>query len=138
MKRVLILTAICILSLTQTACAATSSQKGLVEIVAQGCETELKSYCSNVTPGEGRVLACLYAHNDKITPRCEYALYDAAVLLERAVAAISFVANECDDDLVKLCADVPVGGGRLLDCLGKNADKVSDRCKQAVKDVSEK
>lgn len=137
MKRVLMLTAVCILSLTQTACAATT-QKGVVEIVAQGCETELKSYCSDVTPGEGRVLACLYAHNDKITARCEYALYDAAVLLERAVAAISFVANECDDDLVKLCADVPVGGGRLLDCLGKNADKVSDRCKQAVKDVSEK
>jgi len=138
MKRVLILTAICILALTQTACAATSTQKGVVEIVAEGCETEIKTYCSEVTPGEGRVLACLYAHNDKITSRCEYAFYDAAVQLERAVAAISFLANECRDDLVKLCADVPVGGGRLFDCLGKNADKVSGRCKQAVKDVSEK
>jgi len=138
MKQVLMFTTICLLSLAQTACAATSTQQGPVDIVAQGCEVELKSYCSEVTPGEGRVLACLYAHNDKITTRCEYALYDAAVILERAVAAISFLANECDDDLVKLCADVPVGKGRLIDCLDKNADKVSGRCKNAVKDVSEK
>jgi len=138
MKRVLIITSICILSLAQTACAATSAQKGPVEIVAQGCETEIKSYCSDVTPGEGRMLACLYAHNDKISSRCEYAFYDAAVQLERAVAAISFLANECRDDLEKLCADVPAGEGRLLSCLDKNAAKVSDRCKQAVKDVSEK
>jgi hypothetical protein len=138
MKRVLILTAICILSLTQATYAATPAAKGPVQIVAQGCETELKSYCSDVTPGEGRVLACLYAHNDKITTRCEYALYDASILLERAVAAISFVATECSADLKKLCAAVPAGEGRLLDCLDKNADKVSDRCKEAVKDVIEK
>ena len=138
MKRVLIFTAIFILSLslTQAACAAT--QQGPVEIVAQGCETELKSYCKDVTPGEGRILACLYAYNDKITTRCEYALYDAAVVLQRAVAAISFVANECREDLEKLCKDVPPGEGRLLNCLDKNVEKVSDRCKKAVKDVIEK
>jgi hypothetical protein len=59
-------------------------------------------------------------------------------VLERAVAAISFVATECSTDLKKLCAAVPAGEGRLLDCLDKNADKVSDRCKEAVKDVIEK
>ena len=57
----------------------------LVEGVVTGCKAELEKYCSNVTPGEGRVLACLYAHNDKLSGRCEYALYDAAVQLERAV-----------------------------------------------------
>jgi hypothetical protein len=31
----------------------------LVETVANGCEKELTSYCSQVTPGEGRILACL-------------------------------------------------------------------------------
>jgi Cysteine rich repeat len=138
MKRVLILTAVCILSLIQPICAATSASKGPVEIVAQGCETEIKSYCSDVTLGEGRLLACLYAHSDKISSRCEYAFYDAAVQLERAVAAISFVANECRDDLMKLCANVPPGEGRLLECLDQNAAKVSDRCQKAVKDVSGK
>ncbi len=49
----------------------------LIDTVAKGCEKELKEFCAKVTPGEGRVLACLYAYQDKLSGRCEYALYDA-------------------------------------------------------------
>ena len=108
----------------------------LIKSVATGCEKELKSYCSEVTPGEGRVLACLYAHNDKISGRCEYVLYDAAAQLERFVAALSYVVNECEDDLKQYCASVQAGEGRLAECLlVKNKDKISKRCNQATKDV---
>ena len=110
----------------------------VVETVAKGCEKELTSYCKDVTPGEGRVLACLYAHSDKLTGQCEYALYDAAVQLERFVAALSYIANECDADLEKYCSEVAVGEGRLLNCLDKNAEKISARCTQALKDVGAK
>ena len=110
--------------------------ENLVKSVAKGCEKELKSYCSKVTPGEGRVLACLYAHGDKISGRCEYALYDAAAQLERFVAALSYVVNECEDDLKEYCASVQAGKGRLAECLlVQNKDKISERCKQAMKDV---
>jgi hypothetical protein len=112
--------------------------EGVIETVAKGCEKELTSYCKDVTPGEGRILACLYAHSDKLTGQCEYALYDAAVQLERFVAALSYIANECDADLEKFCAEVAVGEGRLLNCLDKNAEKISARCTQALKDVSAK
>jgi hypothetical protein len=74
--------------------------ENLVQTVTDGCKVELEKYCKDVTPGEGRVLACLYAFGDKLSPKCEYALYDAAAQLERAVAALSYVANECDADLV--------------------------------------
>ena len=111
------------------------AQQGPVETVINGCKAELEKYCSNVTPGEGRVLACLYAHNDKLSGRCEYALYDAAIQLERAVAALAYVANECGGDLRKYCAGVEAGEGRLLDCLQKKDAEVSNRCKQARKDV---
>ena len=110
----------------------------VVETVAKGCEKELASYCKDVTPGEGRILACLYAHSDKLTGQCEYALYDAAVQLERFVAALSYVANECDADMDKFCAEVAVGEGRLLNCLEENTEKVSARCNQALKDVGAK
>jgi hypothetical protein len=103
--------------------------------VVKGCEKELETYCKDVTPGQGRGLACLYAHNDKLSGKCEYALYDAAVQLERAVAGLSYVINECRDDLESLCAKVPAGEGRLLKCLEENDSKVSDRCKQGLKDV---
>jgi len=109
--------------------------QGLVETVVNGCKEELEKYCKDVTPGQGRGLACLYAHGDKLSGRCEYALYDAASQLERAVAALSYVVNECSSDLKQYCAGVAAGQGRLLECIQKNDAKVSSRCKQAVKDV---
>lgn len=114
------------------------AQESLIETVANGCKVELEKYCSNVTPGEGRVLACLYAYGDKLSGRCEYALYDAASQLERAVAALSYVVNECSSDLKQYCAGVAAGEGRLLQCLQKNDAQVSQRCKQARKDVGMK
>ena len=112
--------------------------EGILETVAKGCEKELTSYCKDVTPGEGRILACLYAHSDKLSGKCEYALYDAAVQLERFVAALSYLANECGDDLDKFCSGVAAGEGRLLKCLDENSEKISGRCKEALKDVGEK
>ena len=111
------------------------AQEGLVQTVAEGCKAEIQTYCKGVTPGEGRVLACLYAYQDKLSSRCEYALYDASVQLERVVNALTYVANECRGDLQAYCSNVKPGEGRLLDCLEKNKAKVSGRCKQAVKDV---
>jgi hypothetical protein len=112
-----------------------NAEQGLVETVANGCKIEIEKYCSQVTPGQGRILACLYAHEDKLSAKCEYALYDAAVQLERAVAALSYVANECNADLEKYCESIEPGKGRLLDCLDKHDKQVSKRCKQAIKDV---
>ena len=107
----------------------------LVQTVADGCKAELESYCKDVTPGEGRILACLYSHQDKLSGKCEYALFDAAVQLERAVAALAYVVNECGDDLDEHCSSVAVGEGRLLACIEKNDKKVSSRCKDALKEV---
>jgi hypothetical protein len=70
-----------------------------------------------------------------LSGKCEYALYDAAVQLERAIAALTYLVNKCADDLVELCADVPAGEGRLLDCLAANEAKVTARCKDAFKEI---
>ena len=78
---------------------AEAAVKGVIETVATGCEKEFAAYCQDVIPGDGRVLACLYAHADKLSGQCEYALFDAAAQLERAVAALAYLAHECGDDL---------------------------------------
>jgi hypothetical protein len=115
-----------------------AEEMGPVEMVADGCKKDIETYCKNVTPGEGRVLACLFAYEDKLSNRCEYALYDAAAQLERAIAALTFLANECKDDLKTYCSNIKPGEGRLINCIDKNMEKVSSRCKQAIKDVSKK
>ena len=107
----------------------------LVESVTKGCKTELDTYCKTVTPGEGRILACLYAYSDKLSGQCEYALYDAAVQLERALTALSYVANECRDDLQKFCSGTKPGEGRIMACMDKNEKQLSGRCKSAMKEV---
>lgn len=129
---------VCIIGVVIMALGAAGSlfaQDRLIESVATGCKTELETYCKSVTPGEGRVLACLYAYQDKLSGKCEYALYDAAARLERAVAALTYVTNECEADLAANCAGVKAGEGRLLQCLEKSDAKVSQRCKDALKDV---
>jgi hypothetical protein len=108
---------------------------GPVEVVAEGCKKEMDTYCKDVTPGEGRILACLYAFEDKLSSRCEFALYDAASQLERVINALTYTANECREDLKSYCSNIKPGEGRLLDCLDKKKEVVSDRCKQAMKDV---
>ncbi len=118
--------------------AVPATAQDLVEEVRKGCQKELDSFCKGVTPGEGRVLACLYAFGDQLSGQCEYALYDAAVQLERAVAALTYVANECDADLEKHCANIAPGEGRLLACLEKKSSKLDKRCTQALQDVGAK
>jgi hypothetical protein len=108
---------------------------GPVEVVAEGCKKELDTYCKDVTPGEGRILACLYAFEDKLSNRCEFALYDAASQLERVINALTYTANECREDIKSYCSNVKPGEGRILDCLDKKKETLSDRCKQAMKDV---
>ncbi|MFC1664499.1 cysteine rich repeat-containing protein [Pseudomonadota bacterium] len=106
--------------------------ESVIESVAKGCEKELTKYCSSVTPGEGRVLACMYAHEDKLSGQCEFALYDAAAQLQRFVSALSYLANECAEDLDKHCAAVEAGEGRLAECLLKNKSKLQKRCVAAI------
>ncbi len=110
--------------------------ESIVKIVKTGCETELKSYCSQVTPGRGRIIACLYSHQNKLSRRCDYAVYDAAAQLEQFIHGLSYAALECEDDIEQYCSTEIAGKGRILKCLvEENEEVVSKRCKQAIKDV---
>jgi len=105
----------------------------LVDTLKKACNKELTTFCKGVPPGEGRILACLYAFEDKVSDKCLYALYNAELELKQAIAALEFAATQCKDDLQKFCADVKVGQGRALACMQKNEKNVSDPCKDALK-----
>ena len=105
----------------------------LVEGLKKACHKELTTFCKGVQPGEGRILACLYAFQDRVSGKCEYAIYDAAAQLEQATMALKFAAAECKDDLLKYCGKVEVGNGRVKACLDKNEKALSEKCKEALK-----
>jgi hypothetical protein len=111
------------------------AQESLVEHLIQACESDIQSYCSQVTPGNGRMLHCMAAHEDKISGRCQYAFYQAAAILEQLATATAYLANQCSTDIEKHCNDVAMGEGRILACLAENEAEVSDVCNQAISDT---
>lgn len=138
MKNGISMVVVMMLCMALPACAAKDPlplQKGLegaVDTFAQGCQKELSTYCKDVTPGEGRILSCLYAFADKLSPRCEYAVYDSINQLDRILTNLAYAVSECRNDLEAYCAEIKPGEGRLLDCINHNETKVSARCKQAM------
>ncbi len=96
------------------------------------CKTELETYCQTVTPGEGRGLACIYAHNDKLSRPCENALYDSADEFRKAGEKLDEFAGACQADIEKLCSTVAIGEGRILACLKQNKTQVSETCQKMV------
>ena len=118
-----------------SAAAPAVAQDSLLEYVLTSCEADLKQYCSQVTPGQGRLLHCAAAHEDKLSGQCSYALYKAASLLEQLAVAIAYVAQSCETEIKTLCGDVKAGEGRILTCLEGNTESLGDSCKKALADT---
>ena len=117
----------------QDVIAAMQGQLG--DQVLEGCNTELARFCAEVTPDEGRLLACLYAHGDKLSNQCDYALYTAAARLERAISAITYVASECRAEIETQCAGIAAGQGRMAQCLKDHKGELSPGCDLAMTEV---
>ncbi len=114
---------------------AALAQDTLVEHLVLACESDIENYCSKVTPGNGRLLHCMAAHEDKISGQCVYAFYQAASLLEQLSVAINYVAHECSTEIETLCSDVVAGEGRMLACFDKHEEELGDACKKAIADT---
>lgn len=102
---------------------------------ARNCETELKTFCADVTPGQGRILACLYAYSDKSSKQCRDTIADAYDDLKLISAVSSHLQNECGEDLEKYCNKVSPGQGRIMNCLEDHDAELSRKCKAALKEV---
>jgi hypothetical protein len=108
-----------------------------VKKLEAGCGADVKKFCASVTPGEGRLFYCIMAHEDKISTKCDYALFDASRNLERALDRIEDVADACWNDVEKNCSDVPEGGGRIIQCLMAKKASLSKECQAAATKIQE-
>ncbi len=108
------------------------AQEDLKEKVLEGCAAEKETYCSQVTPGQGRLLACFYAHEDKLSGWCSHTLYSASQELKVAVSTMNYLGNVCRDDILSNCAMVEMGEGRVLECLKESTETVSEKCTKGI------
>ena len=106
-----------------------------VDAIRKNCSKELKTYCSRVTPGEGRVAYCLLAYENKLSRGCDDSLFYAATELAKVVNARAAVVSVCEPDARRLCTGVQAGGGNILSCLNTAQRAISAGCNQAIIDA---
>src|SRR5215475_3343315 len=101
----------------------------------RSCAEDIKKYCTTVTPGEGRVIYCMQAHEDKISPGCAYDLEDVELSLQASNDALKEAVNACRADIAAKCGNVQPGGGRIAACLLAEKSNVSKDCASAIDKV---
>ncbi len=85
------------------------------------CAVDLKSLCTGILPGGGRIPACMMSQLSDLSVACSTELSRAA-----------YVAKECEADQVRYCSAVRSGGGRIESCMAPHLGDVSDACKGAL------
>ncbi len=117
--------------LVLTPLASGSAQESVAEMVLNDCATELDDYCSAVAEGRGRIVACLYAHDDLLSDQCEGTLEVGIAQFRMILAAVGHVVEQCRTDLDKHCEGVEIGGGQVHQCLSENRASLQETCKAA-------
>ena len=105
--------------------------------LAGACASELSSYCSTVTPGDGRIAACMFAHADKISDGCFAAIEDQLLQIDFVLARLRYAVETCAPDIQARCGDAAAGGGRILGCLIDNRASLSAECGAIVDTAAE-
>lgn len=100
--------------------------------IAADCAGELKTFCSKVRPSGNRLVACLIAFEDKVSPRCRLTAYLASGNLGNRMKELQSMAKVCSSDILQYCSKVPAGGGRIYDCLKSNRATLTDECRNGM------
>ncbi|MCK1513889.1 hypothetical protein IVB22_15210 [Bradyrhizobium sp. 190] len=99
------------------------------------CAQDIKTYCSTVTPGEGRMIYCMHAHEDKIDPKCAFELGDAASSVQAAADSLKDAVIACKSEITGVCGKTVPGEGRIAACLLTNKSAASSGCVAAIQRI---
>jgi hypothetical protein len=122
-----------------SASAQTDIGKALKEKLAaritkleSACGDDIKKFCSNVTPGEGRILYCMHAYEDQLSVKCGYELEDAATNVQDAADNLKDAITACKAEITGVCGNTTPGEGRVATCLIANKATASKPCADAI------
>lgn len=108
---------------------------GRITKLESACEEDIKKYCSTVTPGEGRMIYCMEAHEDKISAKCAFELGDTATSLQNAADALKDAVIACKAEITGVCGKIVPGQGRIAACLLENKSTASSGCTEAIQKI---
>src|SRR6478735_5073387 len=99
------------------------------------CASDIKKYCRTVTPGEGRMIYCMQAHEDKISVKCAFELEEAATNVQTAADALKDGLIACKAEITGVCGKTVPGQGRIAACLIANKSTAPRGCAEAIKKI---
>ncbi len=104
----------------------------LVTDLLNACSQEIRTFCAQVTPGEGRLFACFAVHENRLSENCAGAVHEVAPRLGAMASSIAFIERSCKIDIEKSCTDVELGKGRITRCLKAQYKDATPICQQAL------
>jgi hypothetical protein len=106
---------------------------GGMEASAQGrgaCAGDVQTFCSEVQPGQGKILQCLKQNIESLSQGCKDRILEVAEQVAGANQA-------CEEDIFTFCPGVPSGGGQVAQCLKANQALLSPQCAAAMSEVGD-
>ena len=91
------------------------------------CAKDIKKYCSTVTPGEGRMIYCMQAYEDKISPKCVFELEATATSVLTTADALKDAVIAWKAEITGVCGKTPPGQGRIAACLLANVPRFPEQ-----------
>jgi hypothetical protein len=88
-----------------------------------------------VTPGEGRMIYCMQAHEDKISPKCAFELGEATTSVQTTADVLKDTVIACKAEISGPCGKILPGQGRMAACLLSNKPTASAGCVEAIQKI---
>jgi len=95
------------------------------------CADDVAKFCKDVQPGGGRIVRCLKQHEYDLSPACRQHAAEVKKKGQEFRAA-------CEDDVLWLCKDIKLGGGRILNCLKQHEQELTPDCRAQMQQKREK
>ena len=139
--------------------SSTQPSQTQIDTIRQACRTDYQAACAGVPPGGAAALSCLQKNVATLSQPCEQAVNAAGSAQPSANTTattsdpkstttgaamapnpgaltprqeIFLVRSSCRQDFRMQCGGVPLGGGRVVECLRANKMSLSPRCQGAL------
>jgi sporulation protein YlmC with PRC-barrel domain len=96
-----------------------------VDRVEDACADDFEELCGGITPGEGRIAACVRANADQLSRRCRMTLFIVSRRIRQTVADF---ADECGGAVRAQCA----GAEKIGECAEQKSASISPACHTMV------
>jgi hypothetical protein len=93
--------------------------------VEDACADDIEELCGGITPGEGRIAACVRANADRLSRRCRLTLFIVSRKIRQTVADF---ADECGGAVRAQCA----GAEKIGECAEQKSASISPACHTMV------